>query len=294
MQINKHGSFYIRNGWPTKIIDAITQDNHIYSPNNELLAVDSIGVGRVMIKAMRYWAVVLGIATEGKDQQGICHTLTPLGQLIAENDIYCTDRGSLWLLHRNLARNCDDATAWYWAFNDFAESEFVKESFSDAFYSFLQRAGANYARNPVEKEFDCFKNTYVSDQAFSLSKIIDEDTVPFFAPLGLLEYKGKGLFAKRKLPASEIPEDVFLYCILADNEEHLRENRQVSISTLLDGSGQVGKYMNLSFSTLLELLQRLENNGHIRLVNNFGNRYIEVLHADAGKILEDHYHRIGR
>lgn len=100
MQINKHGSFYIRNGWPTKIIDAISQDSHIYSPNNELAAVDSIGVGRVMIKAMRYWAVVLGIATESKDQQGICHTLTHLGQLIAENDIYCTDKGSLWLLHR--------------------------------------------------------------------------------------------------------------------------------------------------------------------------------------------------
>ena len=294
MQINKHGSFYIRNGWPTKIIDAITQDSHIFSPNNELLAVDYIGVGRVMIKAMRYWAVVLGIATEHKDQQGISHTLTPLGKLIAEKDIYCIDRGSLWLLHRNLARNYDNATAWYWAFNCYTESEFVKKSFTDDFYSFLQRSGAKYARNPVEKEFDCFKNTYVSDQAFSLSKIIDEDTVPFFAPLGLLEYKGKGLFTKRKLPSSEVPEDILLYCLLADNEEHLRENRQVSISTMLDAPGQVGKYMNLSFSTLLELLQRLENNGHIRLVNNFGNRYIEIMHSDVDKILEDHYHRIGR
>ena len=56
MTLNKHGSFYIRNGWPTKIMDAITSNPHIFSPNNELLAVDSIGVGRVMIKAMRYWA----------------------------------------------------------------------------------------------------------------------------------------------------------------------------------------------------------------------------------------------
>ncbi len=51
MQINKHGSFYIRNGWPTKAIDAITNDAFIFSPNNELNAVDEIGVGRVMIKA---------------------------------------------------------------------------------------------------------------------------------------------------------------------------------------------------------------------------------------------------
>ena len=26
MQINRHGSFYIRNGWPTKIIDAISDN----------------------------------------------------------------------------------------------------------------------------------------------------------------------------------------------------------------------------------------------------------------------------
>ncbi|WP_304634464.1 DUF4007 family protein [uncultured Oscillibacter sp.] len=72
MQINKHGSFYIRNGWPTKIIDAMDaqgRNSYIFSPNNELPAVDQIGVGRVMVKALRYWAAVLGITVESKTQQ---------------------------------------------------------------------------------------------------------------------------------------------------------------------------------------------------------------------------------
>jgi len=294
MQINKHGSFYIRNGWPTKAIDAIQKDDHIYSPNNELLAVDTIGVGRVMIKSMRYWATVLGLATEGKDQQGICHALTPLGQLIAENDIYCTDVGTLWLLHRNLAINEDEATAWYWAFNVLADTEFDKNTFSDSFYSYLQREGTSYTSKAVAKEFDCFKNTYVSEQAFSLSKVLEEDTIPFFAPLHLIEYKGRGVFEKHKLAAQEIPVDIFLYSILADNSEHLIENRQISISTLLENPGQVGKYMNISFPVMLELLQRLENAGYLRLVNNFGSRYVEIFPIDAQEILADHYHRIGR
>lgn len=38
----------------------------IFSPNNELNAIDEIGVGRVMIKAMRYWSIVLGISNEAK------------------------------------------------------------------------------------------------------------------------------------------------------------------------------------------------------------------------------------
>lgn len=294
MQINKHGSFYLRNGWPTKIIDAVRDDAHIYSPNNELLAVDTIGVGRVMIKAMRYWATVLGITEESKDQQGVTQSLTPLGRLVAENDIFCTDRGTLWLLHRNLARCKDDATAWYWAYNVYPDTSFQKETFSDAFYSFLQLEGASYSKVAVQKEFDCFKNTYVSDQVFSIAKVIDEDTIPFFAPLKLIEYKGKGVFEKRKIPVQEIPEDVFMYCVLVDNEEHLQDNRQISISLLLEGDRQVGKYMNLSFSSLLELLQRLENKGYLRLVNNFGNRYVEILELDAVKLLEEHYQRIGR
>ena len=82
MQINKHGSFYIRNGWPTKIIDAINENANIFSPNNEANAVDNIGVGRVMVKALRYWSTAMGITIEGKNQQGICHTLSGIGEMI--------------------------------------------------------------------------------------------------------------------------------------------------------------------------------------------------------------------
>ncbi len=289
MQINKHGSFYIRNGWPTKIIDAIQSDNHIYSPNNEINAVDTIGVGRVMIKAMRYWSVVLGIAEEGKDQLGIIHTLTELGRIISEKDLYCTDRGTLWLLHRNLTLNHEEATAWNWAFNYYNEINFDKNSFVYALNSYIQSKGVAYVYKAIEKEFDCFKNTYVSDQEFSLKKIIEEDTVPFFAPLKIIEYKGNGIFEKRKISAKEIPEDIFALCILLDNSEHLETNNQISIDTLLEKENQVGKYMNLNYSTLMELLQRIENASYIKLTNNFGNRYIEILNVNAQKLLSEHY-----
>lgn len=155
MQLNKHGSFYIRNGWPTKIIDAITRDNYVFSPNNELQAVDDIGVGRVMIKAMRYWSTVLGLSVEEKEQQGITHALTELGIQISQNDPYCQDRGTLWLLHRNLACDIENATAWGWTFNYLNVKSFTKDDFVTAFYSYVQRQGGEYTKKAVEKEFDC-------------------------------------------------------------------------------------------------------------------------------------------
>lgn len=58
MVINKHGSFYLRSGWGTKIIQAVEEDDTIFSPSNEQEAVDRIGLGRVMIKALRYTQVI--------------------------------------------------------------------------------------------------------------------------------------------------------------------------------------------------------------------------------------------
>ena len=289
MLLNKHGSFYIRNNWPTKIISSINSDRLIFSPNNELDAVDIIGVGRVMVKAMRYWAAAMGLATEEKTQQGVACNLTDLGNIIYAHDPFCQDKGSLWLLHRNLATNEEQATAWYWAFNIFNNKSFSKEDFCTAFYSYIQRAGGNYQKTAVEKEFDCFKNTYVSDKAFDVHKIIEEDTVPFFAPLRLLEYHA-GVFERTKISAKDIPIDILLYCIMMDNAETLQSKRQLSIDLLLEESKQVGKYMNLTYAVLLELLLQLENQGYINVINNFGNRHIEIKTNNTPiELLNNHY-----
>ena len=289
MLLNKHGSFYIRNNWPTKIISSINADRLIFSPNNELDAVDIIGVGRVMVKAMRYWAVAMGLATEEKTQQGVACNLTDLGNIISARDPFCQDKGSLWLLHRNLATNEEQATAWYWAFNIYNNKTFSKEDFCSAFYSYIQRAGGNYQKTAVEKEFDCFKNTYVSDKAFDVHKIIEEDTVPFFAPLRLLDYN-TGVFERTKISAKYIPTDILLYCIMLDNSEALQSKRQLSIDLLLEESKQVGKYMNLTYAVLLELLLQLENQGYINVINNFGNRHIEIKTNNTSvELLNNHY-----
>ena len=288
MLLNKHGSFYIRNGWPTKILNAISADRFIFSPNNELDAVDTIGVGRVMVKAMRYWSVAMGLATEEKTQQGVACNLTDLGNIISTHDPFCQDMGSLWLLHRNLATNEEQATAWYWAFNVYNKS-FSKDDFCSAFYSYVQRAGGNYQKTAVEKEFDCFKNTYVSDKAFDVHKIIEEDTVPFFAPLRLLEYNA-GVFERTKMSAKDIPTDILLYCIMMDNEETLQNQRQLSIEMLLEEPKQIGKYMNLTYAVLLELLLQLENQGYINVINNFGNRHIDITTNNTTvALLNNHY-----
>ena len=161
MQINKHGSFYMRTGWGTKIINAVNEDPAIFAPAAESDAVDNIGLGRVMIKALRYWSDAFGLTIEERGQNSISKIKTPLFECIESNDIFFQKSGTLFLMQRELAKNINEATAWYWLFNEFQNQSFTKEEFVEGFHSFLAVNGVNVKKAAVEKEFNCLKNTYI-------------------------------------------------------------------------------------------------------------------------------------
>jgi len=137
MVVNKHGSFYMRSGWGTKIIQAVEEDDMIFTPSNEQCAIDNIGLGRVIIKALRYWSEAMQLTKEEKTQSGIRLVPETIYESIKQHDLYFQRQGSLLLMHRNLALNIDNATAWYWIFNEWKSNIFSKESFVEGFHAYL-------------------------------------------------------------------------------------------------------------------------------------------------------------
>lgn len=289
MVVNKHSSFYMRSGWGTKILQAVKNESHIFSPTNEQLAVDNLGLGRIMIKALRYWSVAMGLTNEQKDQGGIYQEKMPLFDLIYNNDLYFQKQGSLLLLHRNLALNKEMATAWYWFFNEWTSSSANKDEFTSAFHSYLAVNGMTIKKNAVDKEFNCFRSTYVGNVIFDIKSVMDEDTSPFFAPLGILNVDESKRIIKRALTKKDIPLDILIYSIANDNLNESESSSQVSIDKLMEEKKQVGKYYNIRYSKLIEILLEAENRGYITLNNNFGNRYIEFIDKDYNKLVEKYY-----
>lgn len=88
-----HESFHIREGWIRKGLLAIADDPFFFSRED---CVDQLGVGRNMVKAIRYWLRATQVAdstTEKVDGKATTHfTLTPLGQTVFEHDPYLEDR----------------------------------------------------------------------------------------------------------------------------------------------------------------------------------------------------------
>ena len=289
MQINKHLSFYLRNGWGTKIIQAVETDPAIFAPANELIAVDEIGLGRVMIKALRYWADVTGLTTESKGQTGITKEKTLLFDLIETNDRYFQQQGSLLLLHRNMVKSKEEATAWYWAFNEFDKMSFTKEEFVEGLHAYLAVNGMVIKKAAVEKEFNCFKNTYIGESKFDLKSAMDEDTYPLLGPLHILKINEDKMYEKMTLTKDQIPLPILVYSIAMDNMEESTSCGQISIDKLLEEKNQVGKYYSIRYSRLIELLLEAENKKLLIINNNFGNRHIEFLDMDYEKILKKYY-----
>lgn len=289
MVVNKHGSFYMRNGWGTKIIQAVNYDAHIFSPSKEQDAVDYIGVGRIMIKALRYWAVAMGLTKESKDQTGIVQEKTAVFQVIERQDIYFQKKGSLMLMHRNLVLNKEEATAWYWLFNEWGNRSIDKQEFIEAFYSFLSVNGMHIKKAAIDKEFNCLKSTYIGDEKFDLKSIMDEDTYPFLAPLRILCINENKNIVKRSLEKKEIPFEILIYCIAMDNVQESQACSSVNIDKLVEEKKQIGKYFNLKYSMLIDVLLEAENKGYISLNNNFGNKYIEFTNDNYTQLLDKYY-----
>lgn len=289
MVVNKHGSFYLRSGWGTKIIQAVDEDEMIFTPANELKAVDNIGLGRVMVKALRYWADATGLTVEQKVQGGIKEEKTKLFELIDAKDRYFQRPGSLLLLHRNLARNDENATAWYWAFNEFDKQAFTKDEFVEGLHYYLAVNGMTIKKAAVDKEFNCFKNTYLSDRKFDIKTAVDEDTYPMLAPLHLLKLNEEKKFEKSSLSKADIPLLVLIYAIAMDNQEESENGGQISIDKLMEEKKQVGKYFCIRYSKLIEMLVEAENKQLLTLNNNFGNRHIEFADIQYSKILNEYF-----
>ena len=289
MVINKHGSFYLRSGWGTKIIQAVEADDMVFSLFNEQEAVDRIGLGRVMIKALRYWADASGLTTEEKVQGGIAERRTDLFDLLEANDRYFQKPGSLLLLHRNIALNEENATAWYWAFNEFDKQAFTKEEFVDGLHYFLAVNEMSIKKAAVDKEFNCFKNTYLADKKFDIKTVMDEDTYPFFGSLHLLRVNEDKKFEKTYLTKAEMPLQILIYAIAKDNPEESSHRGQISIDKIMEEKRQVGRYFPMRYTKLIDMLLEAENKKLLTLNNNFGNRFIEFSDVQYDKLLNEYY-----
>ena len=256
-----HESFPVRLTWLTKAVRQCEPEagRDLFSRPD---AMERLGVGKNMVRSMRWWAIVAGML-EVDGEGGRVKRLRPtrIASLLFGSDgldPFMEDPGTVWLLHWALATNGKLAT-WHLAFNGLRETEFDRSHLVRHLQAASAEGGGRaIAEDTVERDVDCFLRTYVQsgpDKPISREEVLD---CPL-TELRLIRRTGTpNGFSFVRGGHNSLPEPLFAYCLM----EYLRGRRQqqskaTRFEEVAYGVGSPGQIFKLTENALVDRLHRV-------------------------------------
>lgn len=245
-----HETFTFRYGWLKKAVDGIRSDPRLFTKDN---AIVELGVGKNMVKSIKYWAFATQIVEEA--QNGI--KLSSLGEKIFLNwDPYLDDPASLWLLHWLLATNPSRAAVWYISINKYPRPDFTKNQLLEFLIDYANRHNIKVNGSTLNRDIDCFIRTYIPTKK---DKSHLEET--FSCPLNelaLLHQLRDGASYQFNIgPKNTLPVQIAGYALLKYISNALSSRKTISISECLFNAGSPGQVFKLDENSLVEYIEEL-------------------------------------
>ena len=293
MKIRAHESFSIRKNWLHKGVKNILRENRLFCDKN-INACDILGIGSNMVKSMRYWLKAVGIMEEVKEGKLNVQRLTPLGELINENDPFHQEDGTKFILHYKLACNYEDATSWYWFYNEYLGKTVDKKRFVDGLSEYLTKKNHKSSRKVLEDEFNCLVKTYYNKEKEARDPEETKDCP--LADLGLLELENSKVREfKKTSPEENDINPLIVYSVICDNVKDKDENNEVLISSLLDDKNNIGKIFNMSRTLIIQILGKLVKMGYIEMSRTAGLDVIKMIRPiSLEECLKEYYIELNR
>lgn len=248
----RHETFHPRVGWMSKAVHALEANPDVFL--RESAPVD-LGVGKNMVRAIRYWASATKVIEEmgrGLGAQG-----SEFGRLLlgdAGLDPYAEDPSTLWLLHWHLLSEPVTAPTWWWVFNEVELVDFdVPQLVRGESDWIVSRGWTMPARASLEKDVDCLIRMY--SRRPGLTEPIDSP----FASLGLIE-PVVGMTRRWRFVVgakASLDPRVVLYASLRYMTNSSPEAQTVSVARLAGAQGAPGRAFRLTESSISAALRSL-------------------------------------
>lgn len=273
-KVKAHGSFILREGWMNKALTELSKEGNekIFSSPE---ATDIFGIGTNMVPALKYWISCFNLIID-KGNKGV--NLSPLGNLIFENDSYLEDIFTIWILHSNLVKNYEKASLIHDYFQDEKIQIISKETLTSIFMKKWKQFGL--PENSIKSDVDILFNMYCK------SKINDDPEDKIVSPLNelnLISYDGEN-YVKIQPDLRLLPDEVILYelsCIFEREYASVSHNdkirRSLSIDRVVNGEYGLSKIYNLSNVSANQLLNRLQTMKYITIDRTAG---LDVIYAE--------------
>jgi hypothetical protein len=252
VKFSGHETFACRYAWLPKALHAIRNDPRIFADEDQ--AMVELGVGKNMVRSIRFWVEASGMAKP--TETGL--EPTTLGRLIfgiKGLDPFMEDIQTLWLIHWNLTTQVEDPLfAWIFLFNRWHEPEFTESTVLRAFAKEANGMSKKLSSVTLQQHLQVFLHTYVPARARKGD--IGEDNLD--CPLTELEMLIN--VGERETPGQARPEPVYAFrreekqsisaelfaCCLNDFWGKMYPNEQtISVRTLVNGTGSPGQVFKI-------------------------------------------------
>lgn len=273
-RVSGHESFTCRYTWLPKVVHHLQRDERLFG--DEEKAMVRLGVGKNMVRSIRFWAQSADVATSNGKTLG--HQLTKFATTLLGDkglDRYLEDIRTLWLLHWKLATNIKaPLLAWDYLLNGWQEPEIVTSKVVKALQKETIKKGDNLSIATVTQHFEAFMHTYVPTRG--RKGIVQEDNLDCpLVELALIIKVGEreldqsngrreAIYAFRREEKPEITPELFLYCLTSFWRERHPTEETLSFREVAHGHGSPGEIFKLPEDDVrarLDNLDRLTGSG---------------------------------
>ena len=274
-----HESFPLRFTWLTKAVRGCErpQCRDLFARDDAMVR---LGVGKNMVRSMKFWAVSTAILGEDSPAGRVRrHRPTTLGTFLfgeRGRDPFMEDPATVWLLHWQLASNRRLGT-WYWLFNELRSTEFYKP---DIIRELLARANHGNAKpiavDTIERDVDCLLRTYVPsdpDKRLSREELLD---CPL-TELGLIRRAGaRDSFAFVRGTHDSLTSSVFLFALLTFWNSTAPHSDSLRFDQIAFAAGSPGMVFKLTENALIDRLHQIATEfvGAVRFDETSGLRQV--------------------
>ena len=256
----RHETFHPRFGWLKKGYDEAVKNSIIFLEDD---AAVTLGVGKNMVRSIRYWCSAFGVLREVARNGNAGKECLPTNigkQLLADDgwDPYLESNASLWLLHWKLVQPNGLATAWNFTFNEFLLSDFTEEHLYHSLIDYLGKVYPSVTVSPasIKKDVNCIFRMYAR-RSINKSKALTEESLNCpFAELGLMETVGDSSYYSFKVGAKDglEPEIIVSSCLEYASLQDTSANT-IALSRLLYGHGSPGLAFKLTENDIYKAIE---------------------------------------
>jgi hypothetical protein len=256
------------------------------------------GVGKNMVSSIRHWGLSIGTLKEDAavlNNRGRNLRPTELGSSLLTDDgwdPYLEDVGTLWLIHWQLASTPEQATTWWWVFNQYPGIQFTRRELQIQLERLVEQlAWSRVSPASLKRDIDCFIRTYLPSRR---ARTVHEETLDCpLIELGLLrEDSGNQTFQLVRGSHPTLPLPVFAYALAEYLDRRKTQTKTVSLNDLAFDAGAPGRVFSLNESGLLTRLEALRNvtGGALVYDETAGLKHVFLHQAlQASALLEPYY-----